>query len=127
VITVSRKRPVISQSEQVRRSCSAPPACTRLTELFAESLLFGSCGVEVGFGSLGADAEGGPCFFECGDAGVCGGPVLVALAAEVGSDESDFLGGLGLGAVGALLGGSVGLLRPCASLTASKESAASAM
>ncbi|MGO9082963.1 MAG: hypothetical protein ACLQDY_28705 [Streptosporangiaceae bacterium] len=38
---------------------------------------------------------------------------LVALAAGVGSDEGDFPGGLGLGAVGALLCGGLGLLRPC--------------
>ena len=28
-----------------------------LVELFGEALAFGSCGVEVGFGSFGADAE----------------------------------------------------------------------
>ena len=74
-----------------------------LVELLGEPVVFGSDGVEVGFGSFGADAERGSCFFECGDAGVGGGAVLVAFAAGVGSDEGDFLGGLGLGAVGALL------------------------
>ena len=87
--------------------------CLCLVELLGERLVLGSCGVEVGFGSFGADAERGSCFFECGDAGVGGGAVLVALAAGVGSDEGDFLGGLGLGAVGALLGGGLGLLRAC--------------
>jgi hypothetical protein len=85
----------------------------RLVELLGESLVLGSCGVEVGFCSFGADAEGGSCSFECGDASVGGGAVLVAFAAGVGSDEGDFLGGLGLGTVGALLGGSLGLLCPC--------------
>ena len=84
-----------------------------LGELLGESLVLGSCGVEVGFCSFGADAERGSCFFERGDAGVCGGAVLVAFAAGVGSDEGDFLGGLGLGAVGPLLCGGLGLLRPC--------------
>ncbi|HUJ82745.1 MAG TPA: hypothetical protein VLW83_12745 [Candidatus Acidoferrales bacterium] len=84
-----------------------------LVELLGEPLVLGSCGVEVGFGSLSADSEGGSCFFECGDAGVGGGAVLVAFAGGVGSDVGDFLGGLGLGAVGALLCGGLGLLRPC--------------
>ena len=74
-----------------------------LVELLGEPLMLGSCDVEVGFCALGADAERGSCLFECGDAGVGGGAVLVAFAAGVGSDEGDFLGGLGLGAVGALL------------------------
>jgi hypothetical protein len=73
-----------------------------LVELLGESLVFGSCGVEVGFGSFGAEAERGSCFVERGDAGVGCGAVLVALAAGVGSDEGDFLRGPGLGAVGAL-------------------------
>ena len=33
-----------------------------LVELFGKSLLFGSCGVEVGFCPFGADAERGSCF-----------------------------------------------------------------
>jgi hypothetical protein len=70
-------------------------------------------GVEVGFGSFGADAKRGSRFLKRGDTGVCGGAVLVALAAGVGSDEGDFLGCLGLGPVGALLGGGLGLLCPC--------------
>jgi hypothetical protein len=43
-----------------------------LVELFGESLLFGSGGVEVGSRSFGADGgECGPCCFERGDPGVC--------------------------------------------------------
>jgi hypothetical protein len=79
--------------------------CLCLVELLGKPLMLGSGGVEVGFGSLGADAERGSCRFGCGDACVGGGAVLVAFAAGVGSDEGDFLGSLGLGAVGALLGG----------------------
>jgi hypothetical protein len=66
-----------------------------LVELLGEPLMLGSGGVEVGFCSFGADADGGSCFFECGEAGVGGGAVLVAFAAGVGSDVGDFLGGLG--------------------------------
>jgi hypothetical protein len=81
-----------------------------LVELFGKSLLFGSGGVEVGFCSFGADAEGGSCFFERGEPCVGGCVEFVAFALGVGPDEHDFFGCLGLGAVGALLGGGLGLL-----------------
>jgi hypothetical protein len=84
-----------------------------LVELLGEALMFGSYGVEIRFGSFGANSKRGSCFFERGDTGVGGGAVFVAFAPGVGSDEGDFLGGLGLGAVGALLGGCLGLLCPC--------------
>jgi hypothetical protein len=57
-----------------------------LVGLFGESLVFGSCGVKVGFCSFGADAEGGSCFLERGEPGVCCGAVFVAFAPGVGSD-----------------------------------------
>jgi hypothetical protein len=56
-----------------------------LVELLRESLMLGSCGVEVGFGPFGADAERGPCFLKRGDTGVGRGAVLVAFASFMAS------------------------------------------
>ena len=70
-----------------------------------EPVVLGAGGVEVGFGSLGPDAQRVAGFFERGKPGVGGGMQFVALALGVGADAADLLGGLGLGAVGALDGG----------------------
>jgi hypothetical protein len=56
-----------------------------LVELLRESLMLGSCGVEVGFGPFGADAERGPCFLKRDDTGVGRGAVLVAFASFMAS------------------------------------------
>jgi hypothetical protein len=82
-------------------------------ELLGESLVVGACGVEVGFGSLGPDAQGGAGLFERGEPGVGGGVQLVALALAVGADAADFLGGLSLGSVGPVDSGTFGLLGAC--------------
>jgi hypothetical protein len=84
-----------------------------LGELLGESLVVGPGCVEVGFGSFGADAEGGAGFFEGSEAGVRGSVQLVTLALGVGADAGDFFGGLGLGVVGALDSGGFGLLGAC--------------
>jgi hypothetical protein len=89
-------------------------------------VILGACGVEVGLGSLGTDVEGGASFFECGEPGVRGGVQLVTLALGVGAYAGDFLGGLGLGSVGALVGdfgllGSCGLLLGPTELTSARR------
>ena len=83
------------------------------TELPGESLVLGAGGVEVGFGSLGPDAQRVAGLFERGQAGVGGGVQLVALALRVGADTASLLGGLGPGAVGPLDSGGLGLLGAC--------------
>ena len=72
-----------------------------LGELFGKSLVFDACGVEVGFCSFGADAQGVAGLFQRGDAGVGGGGELVEFALVVGADAGDLVGCGGLGVVGA--------------------------
>jgi hypothetical protein len=54
-----------------------------------EPCQFRAGGVEVGFGSLGSDAQGGAGIFEGGEPGVGGGVKFVAFALGVGSDAGD--------------------------------------
>ena len=60
----------------------------RLGELFGEALVFGAGGVEVCFGSFGADAECVAGFFQGGDAGAGGGGELVECVLVVGADAA---------------------------------------
>lgn len=89
--------------------------------LLGEALVLGACGVKVGFGSLGPDAQRLAGLFERGKPGVGGGVQLVALALGIGADTADLVGGLGLGAVSALDGGGFGLLGACGFLLGPAE------
>lgn len=64
-----------------------------LGELLGKSAVLGACGIKVGFGSFGPDAESGACFFEHGEPGIGGDVEFVALEMGADADAGDFLGG----------------------------------
>ena len=83
-----------------------------MAELLGESPGLGAGGVQVGFRSLGADAQRVPGVFQGSDTGVGGVNELAERMLVVGADPRGLFRCGGLGALGAGGGGVLGLAAP---------------
>ena len=86
LVTGSRVAVSHRESPWIAVVCGTRGVHRTVRGLRLEPCQFRAGGVEVGFGSLGSDAQGGAGIFEGGEPGVGGGVKFVAFALGVGSD-----------------------------------------